>query len=145
MFMWVQRFSQIYAGVTKKQIWQAWSEVEDWPKWDHGLESCSFIKSVGFNNGGLIQLKPNGGPKVKLKLFDVLPNQGFSDACRFLGATMTDVHILEDTDAGLKITNNISVRGPLSWLWVKLVAQGVAQSVPEQTQQLVEYVRARHG
>lgn len=44
---------------------------------------------------------------------------------------MYDEHLFEATPNGLKITNTITVKGPLSFLWVKLVASKIAASLPE--------------
>ena len=54
---------------------------------------------------------------------------------------MYDTHALEDTPKGLKITNTLVVKGPLKWLWVKLVAQHVADSVLEETEALVKLAK----
>jgi hypothetical protein len=65
----------------------------------------------------------------------------FIDHCRFLGATMRDLHYLEDTPQGVKITQRIEVEGPLSFLWVRLVAKGVAAEIPIQTDFMIEYAK----
>jgi hypothetical protein len=45
-------------------------------------------------------------------------------------AKMYDEHIFEDTEEGLKITNIITVKGLLGFLWVKLVAKDLADNMP---------------
>ena len=54
---------------------------------------------------------------------------------------MYDTHAMEDTVDGLKLTNKLVVTGPLKWLWIKLVAQNVADTVPEEMERLVNLAR----
>ena len=140
--MWSQSFSRVYTNISKEQIWAAWSDVNHWPRWDKGLDYCDMKDS--FTEGTKFILKPKGGPKVKIFISKIIPYQEFSDYCRFPGAKMFDEHFLEESPEGLKITNKITVKGPLSFLWVKLVAKNVAQGAPEQTESLVEYARKLH-
>jgi hypothetical protein len=50
---------------------------------------------------------------------------------------MVDVHEFVESDGGVEIRNTTSMDGPLAWVWRKLVAEGVANSLPEQTSRLV--------
>ena len=52
---------------------------------------------------------------------------------------MYDTHALQETADGLIITNTLVVTGPLKWLWVKLVAQHVANTVPNEMDALIDY------
>jgi hypothetical protein len=54
---------------------------------------------------------------------------------------MYDTHAMEETKDGLKITNTLVVTGPLKWLWIKLVAQNVADTIPEETEALITRAR----
>jgi len=45
----------------------------------------------------------------------------------------------------LKLINTLVVTGPLKWLWIKLVASNVANSVPEEMEALVTLARSLHG
>jgi hypothetical protein len=51
---------------------------------------------------------------------------------------MFDTHSMEETAEGLKLTNKLVVTGPLKWLWIKLVAQNVANTVPDEMETLVK-------
>ncbi len=137
--MWTQSFSHVYPNISKEKIWAAWSDINNWPQWDKGLDYCDMREN--FTAGSKFILKPKGGPKVKIFISNIIPYQEFSDYCRFPGAKMFDEHFLEDTPEGLKITNKITVKGPLSFLWVKLVAKNVAEGAREQTDSLVHYAR----
>lgn len=141
--MWLKQFSKVYFGVRKEDIWRAWSNVNEWPKWDNELEYCDMRSD--FALGTQFILKPRGGPRVKITLSEVIPHQKFTDYCHFFGATMYDDHELIEEATGLRITNTISVTGPLTFLWVHLVAKKVAASVPQNTDNLVKLVKLHNG
>lgn len=138
--MWTRTYSKVFQNVEKDRIWHSWQDVENWPQWDKELEYCKMQGS--FKNNENFILKPKGGPKVKIILSDIILNKQFTTACKFLGASMIDEHKLEDTPEGLRIIHNITVRGILSLLWVKLVAQDLFNSLPEQMENLVKYSRS---
>ena len=137
--MWSKSFSKVYQGVTKEAIWLAWMDVNNWPSWDCELEYCKLDGAL--EQGKIFLLKAKGGPEVKIEVTQLISQEQFTDRCRFFGASMIDDHQLEETEEGIRITNTISVKGILSFLWVKLVASNVAKSVPAQTDALVDYVK----
>lgn len=49
---------------------------------------------------------------------------------------MDGIHEMEETKDGLKLTTTIQISGPLSFLWRKLVADGIVKTLPEQTEAL---------
>lgn len=137
--MWIKSYSKVYVGVKKEDVWRVWADVNNWPKWDGELEYCKM--DGAFTKGTQFILKPIDGPKVKITLSDVIPNKKFTDYCKFIGATMVDDHELEETSEGLRITNTITVKGPLSFIWVKLVAKNVFHSIPKNLDNLINLVK----
>ena len=70
-------------------------------------------------------LKPKGAPAVKIDIIELIENKRFTDCTKFWGAKMYDIHELEETKEGLRITSTVKVTGWLSYLWVMLVAKHV--------------------
>ena len=59
---------------------------------------------------------------------------------------MYDTHEVAETCEGdVKLTNTLVVTDPLKWLWIKLVAQNVADTVPEEMETLVNLARNKHA
>lgn len=137
--MWQYTYSQIEPNLTKEAVWAIWCDVNGWPSWDKELEYCKLEGE--FISGTHFELKPKGAPKVKIRLEKVIPNQRFLDTCQFFGATLYDDHLLEETESGLKITNKISVKGWLSFLWVQLVAKSMVKSIPDNIKNLIALAR----
>ncbi len=141
--MWTKSFSKIYPEVKKEAVWGLWKDVNHWPQWDTELEYCKMESE--FIAGSQFMLKPIGGPKVKITLSEVVPNKTFTDYCRFFGATMHDIHELEETTNGLRITNTITVSGPLRFFWVHCVAKKITASIPKNLDALVRLARSSNA
>ena len=136
----MKKFSEVYTNVQKEQVWKVWADVESWPKWDKQLQYCTMQEA--FSQGSQFILKPVGGPKVKIMLSEIVCNEKFTDYCKFFGATMMNTHELVKELNGLRITHTVTVTGPLTYVWVKLIAKNVANSIPIQTNNLVNYTRS---
>ena len=141
--MWVRSFNKNYRDIDEQTIWKTWVDVNNWPKWDSELDFCDM--KCNFDEGTTFMLKPKQGPKVSLHISGVLPNRKFTSYCRFPGAVMYNFHEITREMGEINITNTITVKGPLAFLWSNLVAKKVAKAVPKQTDNLVEYARRYHG
>ncbi|CAI2768683.1 SRPBCC family protein [Flavobacterium collinsii] len=134
--MWTKSHSMVTKEVTKEQIWKLFADVNNWHTWDDGIE---FAKLEGkFEKGNYFILRPKGGPNVKVELLETIENKSFLDLTKFPLARMYDSHLFEDTGDGLKITNTITVKGILSFLWIKIVAQKIVDTLPEDMKKQIE-------
>lgn len=127
--MWTKSHSIVTKEVTKEQIWKLISNINKWNLWDDTVEYSELLGTFEAENYFI--LKPKGGPKVKIKLIEVIENQKFVDMTSFPLAKMYGEHLYEETKEGLKITVTMSVKGILSFLWIKLVAQGIVDNLHE--------------
>lgn len=141
--MWTKTHSKIYQGINKKDIWRIWTDVNNWPAWHSDLDYCKMDGS--FIVGNHFMLKPKGVPAVKITLVEIDEERAFTDCTKFFGAKMYDTHTTEETPNGLRLTNTLVVTGPLKYLWIKLVAQNIADTVPEEMDSLVKLAREKHG
>jgi len=141
--MWKRTFTKTYSGVTKEAVWALWTDINNWPQWHDDLVSCAL--QGPFAVGSHFLLQPRGMKPVKIEITAIDELVSFTDCTNFFGAKMYDTHAMEETAEGLKITNTLTVTGPLWWLWVLLVARGVAKSVPQETETLIERARGMHG
>jgi hypothetical protein len=126
--MWTKSHSIVTKEVTKEQMWKLFADVNNWHTWDNGIE---FAKLEGkFEKGNYFTLRPKGGPNVKVELLETVENISFLDVTKFPLAKMYDNHTFEETKDGLKITNTITVKGILGFLWIKIVAQKIVDALP---------------
>lgn len=141
--MWTKTHSKIYTGIQKDSVWRLWTDVNNWSTWHEDLDYCKM--EGAFTVGNHFKLKPKGSPAVKIELVEIEEGKKFTDCTTFPGAKMYDTHELEETDQGLRLLNTLVVTGPLRWIWVKLVAQKVASTVPQQMDALVKLARGENG
>lgn len=140
--MWTRTYSKTFRGVSSEAIWRIWKDINSWTAWHDDLDYCRL--EGDFTVGNHFMLKPKGASPVKIVLTEISEGHYFTDCTSFFGAKMYDTHEMIDTTDGLKLTNKLVVTGPLKWLWIKLVAQNVADSVPEEMENLVRLARGSH-
>lgn len=136
--MWTQTYSKVFTNVMPKHIWQLWSDINHWHLWDPDIDYAELVGSFAVGNHFI--LKPKGAPKVKIQLIEVEPFSKFADLTCFWGAKMIGRHeMLSDANepGKLRLTTTLSISGPLSFIWRKLVAEGIMASEPEQMEALV--------
>lgn len=74
-------------------------------------------------------------------LTEINEMQNFTDSTKFFDAKMYETHSMEVKDGGVLLSNKLVVTGPLQWLWIKLVAKHVADTVPDEMDSLVNLAR----
>ncbi len=126
--MWTKTHTIVSKDVTGQQMWKLFSDVNNWHKWDDGIEYASIDGK--FEQGNSFILKPKGGPKVKIELVEAVAGKKFVDLTRFPLAKMYGTHTFEETSEGLRMTTTMKVEGPLGFLWKKLVAEKIANGLP---------------
>lgn len=137
--MWTRTYSKTFQGLKREDIWRIWADINNWPTWHGDLDYCNL--EGDFKVGNHFFLKPKGIKPVKIVLTEINEGYSFTDCTSFFGAKMYDTHSMKETEEGLKLTNTLVVTGPLKWLWIKLVAQNVADTIPEETESLVRLAR----
>jgi polyketide cyclase/dehydrase/lipid transport protein len=134
--MWSSTHSKTVKGLKTEQVWQAWTDVNQWHTWQPDIEHARLDRA--FAAGNTFVLKPKGGPKVNIEIITAEPGSRFTDLTRFPGARMYGNHEFIVRGDELEIRTTMSIDGPLAWLWRKIVAEGVAKGMAAQTERLVE-------
>jgi len=145
--MWTRSHSNVYKDIKAEVVWRLWSDVNNYLQWHDDLDYCKL--EGPFAVGNYFMLKPKGAPAFKIYITELIESSDgkykrFTDCTNFFGAKMFDIHELEQTEAGVRITNTIKVTGWLSYLWIQLVAKHVANSVPKEMKALVKLARNSH-
>ncbi|HZW26732.1 MAG TPA: SRPBCC domain-containing protein [Gallionella sp.] len=139
--MWSKTYSKKVKGLKAEQVWKVWTDVNQWHTWQSDIE---YARLEGeFRVGNTFLLKPEGGPRVNIEIIIVEPNRQFTDLTRFPGAKMYGSHEFVIHGDELEIKTTMSIEGPLSFVWRKIVAEDVANGMMAQTDSLIE--KARNG
>ena len=135
-FMWTKTHSTVTKEATKEQMWNLFTDINNWHLWNNEIE---FAKLEGkFEAGNHYLIQPKNGRIVKVILLEVVENKHCLEFGEFPLAKMFYDHILEETPNGLKITSTIIMKGLLSFLWVQLVVKKIAASMPGHMQEQIK-------
>lgn len=137
--MWSRSYSQRVKGVSAEQIWNVWVDVNQWVKWQNDIEAAE-LKGK-FEEGNTYMLRPKGGPNVKIEILKVNKHVNFTDLTKFPLAQMTGSHDFIKHGDELELKTTMTVRGPLAFFWVMVVAKGIVKDLPSQTQNLIDRAR----
>lgn len=80
--MWKKSYTKTFKKIDKESIWNLWTDINNWPSWNPGIESCT-LHGV-FKKGSTFNLKAKKGPFVKITLIRVEQLQRFTDCTNFL-------------------------------------------------------------
>jgi hypothetical protein len=139
--MWTKSYSQTVKDLSAERVWDVWTDVNQWHAWQDDVEYACL--DGAFESGKKFAFRPKGGPDIEIELTEVRKNSTFVDVTRFPFARMIDSHELIEHGDELEIKCTVTMVGPLAFVWRKLVGEGVANGLPEQTRRLIE--RAQHA
>ncbi len=117
-----------------------WADMSTWPEWD---EAVAWARLDGpFAAGTTGALKPKGGPKVSFVIETLDPGCEFTDVSAMPGARLRIRHLVTRDGDVTRVDIEVSMEGPLAWLWRRAIGRGVARSTPEGLARLVALVEA---
>src|SRR4051794_27225793 len=123
-------------------FFQRWADMATWTEWNADTE---WVRLDGpFATGSTGVLKPKGGPKVKFVIEKLVPDQEFVDVSLLVGARLTFRHLVTRTpEGGSKVDVIVSMAGPLSWLWTRILGKGFQATAQPDLEALVRVAEAR--
>jgi len=121
-------------------IFRLWADVDHWDGYDDGIEWAKLTDS--FMIGGHYIIKPKGGPKVKATIMLVEPNKRFIDVSHLLGAKLKFEHIITQQTDVISVSITMSISGPMSWLWAKILGKNQQSDLEKSTANLIAKAEA---
>jgi uncharacterized protein YndB with AHSA1/START domain len=115
-------------SATPEQLWARYVDPTTWPQWDHGAERVTSDGWLAVGRRG--RLKPTGGPWTSFVVTEAEPGVGFADVTRLPLARLEFRHHIEGTPDGSRFTHTVTISGPLSPLFVRLIGRGIAAEMP---------------
>lgn len=115
-----------------------WGDVATWPEWNTDIE---WVRLDGpFVQGATGKLKPKGGPTVSFVIRSLVADREFIDVSKLIGARLEFAHRLTRTGDTTRIDVEISIEGPLAWLWTRLMGKGLKSAAQPDVDNLVKAV-----
>lgn len=121
-------------------FYSRWIDHDSWSEWSPDTEWVRLDGAVRQGARGI--LKPKGGPRVSFVVAEVETDRVYTDVTRMPGTRLTFRHTVEPVGSGSRVTAEVTLEGPLSWLWARTAFSGFATSVPEDLDRLVALVEA---
>lgn len=125
--------------ISKEQVFSFWSDVNNWAKWNDEIDTATL--EGAFKEGSFFILVLKNGQKVKIELLKVEENRSFTDLTKFPLAKMYGVHEIIEKDGKIELIATIKIEGILSFLWKKIVAQGVADSLGSDMDKMIKLIK----
>jgi hypothetical protein len=113
---------------TPALLWPLYENVANWTLWDQELETVQL--NGPFQAGSVGMLKPKGGPATRFRLTEVNPRVSFSDVSFLPLCQLYFKHSLEVSEGVTKLTHIIRFKGPLSFLWSRILGPKMAVGLP---------------
>jgi len=135
--MWQAKY-ETTTDVPAEKLFRAISDINNWSKWDDGLESTKLEGSV--REGAEFTLKPKGGPNVKLTIDEIRPYRLVDTAHLFLAKMRTSHEYVQSGDQ-TTIRFQVEVWGLMGFFWRKVVGENQINEAATQTRALINYAR----
>ncbi|MGY3804465.1 hypothetical protein ACWNT8_10410 [Pigmentibacter ruber] len=137
--MWIYKYEKKFENIDKKAIWELWSDIENWKKWNPGIKDSKL--NGEFTEGSTFSLKTIDGREVTLQLIEVKKDFKFVDCTQLPGAKMYGIHEIIPEKNAVKLVTIIKIEGILTFLWRKIIGNKIVQKIPQQTENLVQLAK----
>lgn len=116
------------SDATPSEVWARYAEPSTWPEWDAAAERVTLQGQFAVGSRGT--LKPRRGPTTWFTLVDVAPEVAFTSVTRLPLARLEFRHRIQSTPTGSRLTHTVTIRGPMSALFARLVGASIARDLP---------------
>jgi hypothetical protein len=123
-------------SATPEQLWAHYSDPANWPQWDHGTTAVTI--EGPFKVGTRGTLKPAKGPKAAFVISDLTPLVSFTDITRLPLTTLEFAHRIEVVDGITRFTHSVTMNGPLTPVFSRLIGRTIAAELPDAMRKLAE-------
>jgi hypothetical protein len=115
-----------------------WTQHETWPEWSPDTHWVRVDGPVAVGTRGL--LKPRGGPKAKFVISVCAPGKEYTDTTLLPGARLVFQHTVEPVEQGSELGVRVTMKGPLAFLWAKVMGGRFLDSAQADLDRLVRLV-----
>lgn len=132
-----------------REIFALWAKPETWSTWDPEVAAARLHGELALGARG--RLKPRSGPKTTFTIVELVDNAVLVDVTSLPGARLTFDHRVSSgsasdqtspTPAASELTVVISVEGPMSWLFGRLLRRTFAHAAQAGVDGLLAYLSA---
>ncbi len=111
-----------------EDVWRLWTDVAGWRRWDDGVASSDL--DGAFVVGARGWLKPTAGPTTRFVLTHVETHAAFTNRSTLPLTTLDFLHTVQRDGTDTVIVHRVEMRGPLSFLFRRLIGASIARGLP---------------
>ncbi len=115
-----------------------WVDHATWPQWSPDTDWVRVDGPVAVGTTGT--MKPAGGPKVRFTVTACEPGREYTDTTRLPGARLVFQHLAVPDGQGTELSVRVTMSGPMTWLWSRVMGGGFAESAQVDLDRLVTLV-----
>lgn len=124
------------------EVWAQYTEPATWPRWDQDLRSARADGPLVVGTRGT--LRPASGPPVAFTITEVAPGRAFTTVSRLPLGRLAIEHEVHENDRGTDFIHRVTITGPLSGLYARILGPGLMKGLPVAMQALAaQAVRER--
>lgn len=123
-----------------QRFFARWIDHATWPQWSPDTE---WVRLDGPVEQGMTgALKPVKGPKAKFTISTLRHDHEYTDTTHLPGAKLVFRHLVTQRDGRTRLDVDVSITGPLSPLWRRILGKQFKASVPADLRRLIDLVEA---
>jgi uncharacterized protein YndB with AHSA1/START domain len=110
-----------------EKVWRIWSDTSTWPSWNPDVQEVSLDRPLSTGASGTMRTKSGGTHRISIG--DV--EQGRSFVLQSDGVPASKLHFkceVEPLAAGSRISQSVTLTGPLAFLFGPMMGGRIAQS-----------------
>jgi uncharacterized protein YndB with AHSA1/START domain len=111
--------------VPPAELYARWADPDTHPAWSHDLAWVRLEEPLAVGARG--HLRPKGGPRSRFTVTELVPDRTFADTTHLPGARLTFRHEAVPAGTGSRVTVTVTVEGPLSRLWARILGPAATQ------------------
>lgn len=125
--MWTHECT-VSSEATPAQVWARYATPTTWPEWDAATERVTLRGQFAVGSRGT--LRPRSGPTTWFTLVEVEPEVAFTTVTRLPLARLEFSHRIQSSPTGSLLTHTVTISGPMSPLFARVVGAGIARDLP---------------
>ena len=130
----------VITNASPDAIWDLWANVSRWPEWDTELQTAEL--DGPFELGATGRLQPQKGPQSAFVISQLEAGRSYTFTTRLFFSRLDVYRFLAQRDDQTVFTHRVSFRGPLGFIFGRLLGPGFKCALPSVMKQLARLAEA---
>ena len=130
------------ADASVHDVWAIWADVNNWSKWDSGIERAEIRDN--FRAGNSFSLTPQGGEPIQVQLKTVTAGEEFSDEAVLPFGVIRNIHRVETVGKKIQLTHEVQadINEEMSGFFSKKIWPHMQGGLPESVKNILLIVES---